>query len=43
MVSDEEDGEPKVEGVVQVVVVDDDGGREHDPDGNDGRGRELVF
>ena len=40
---DEEDGEPEVEGVVQVVVVDDDRGGEHDPDRDDGRGRQLVL
>ncbi len=41
--SDEEDGVPKVEGVVQVVIVDDDGGGEHDPDRDDGRGGQLIF
>ena len=40
---DEEDGEPEVEGVVQVVVVDDDRGGEHDPDRDDGRGGQLVL
>ena len=41
--SNEEDGVPKVESVVQVVIVDDDGGREHDPDRDNGRGGQLVF
>lgn len=34
---DEENGELEVEGVVQIVVVDDDGGGQHDPDGYDHR------
>lgn len=35
-----EDWELKPEGVVQVVVVDDDGGAENDPDRNDGGSRQ---
>lgn len=41
--SDEEDGELEVSGVVQVVVVDDNRGGEHDPDRDDGRGRQLLL
>lgn len=37
MPSDEEDGVPEVERVVDVVVVDDDPGREYDPDGDNHR------
>jgi hypothetical protein len=43
MPGDEEDGVLEVEGIVKVVVVNDDRGGEDNPDWNDcGRG-ELVF
>jgi hypothetical protein len=41
VVSDEEDGELEVEGVVQVIVIDDNRGREHDPDRDDHGRRQL--
>lgn len=39
--SDEEDRVPEVERVVDVVVVDDDPGREYDPDGDNHRRGQL--
>ncbi len=43
MKSDQEDRESELEGVVQVVIVDDDRGAEDDPDGYDGSRGQLVF
>ena len=40
---DKEDRVSKVERAVQVVVVQDDRGREDDPNGYDGGGRDLWF
>jgi hypothetical protein len=33
--SDEKYGELELEGVVQIIVIDNDSGGEHDPDWND--------
>lgn len=41
--SDEKNGKLEVEGVVQVIVVDDDAGGQYDPDGYDHRCRELCL
>ena len=38
-----ENGKLEVEGVVQIVVVDDNGRGEHYPDGNDERGGQFQF
>jgi hypothetical protein len=35
MPSDEKHGKFEVERVIEIIVVDDDGRGEHDPDGND--------
>jgi hypothetical protein len=43
MEGDEEHGKLEVEGVVQIVVVDNDGRGEHYPDGNDERGGQFRF
>ena len=43
MPCDKEDRVTEVERAVQVVVVQDDSGRENDPNGYDGGGRDLWF
>ena len=43
MPCDKEDGVSEVECAVQVVVVQDDGGREDDPNGDDSGSRDLGF
>jgi hypothetical protein len=43
MERNEENGKLEVEGVVQIVVVDDDGRGEHYPDGDDERGGQFRF
>ena len=40
---DEENGKLEVERVVQIIVIYDNAGREHYPDGNDDRCRQLLF
>ena len=43
MERNEENGKLEVEGVVQIVVVDDDGRRERHPQGNDERSGDIRF
>lgn len=43
VVCNEENGILEVERVVQIVVIDNDGGREGYPDGNDDRSGQLGF
>ena len=43
MVGDEEDRVFEIEGVIQIVVVDDDSRAEEYPNRNDCCGRQLVF
>jgi hypothetical protein len=43
MERNEENGKLEVEGVVQIVVIDDDGRGEHYPYGNDECGGETRF
>ena len=43
MPCNKEDGVTEVECAVQVVVVQDDRGRENDPNGDDSGGRDLLL
>jgi hypothetical protein len=43
MPSDEKYGKLELEGVVQIIVIDDDSRGEHDPDGDDERGGQSLW